>query len=94
MKKFTEEWNGTDDIDLFVEVKLMPGHIYKYPNLQSTKDMYEKMIEPGFGEESKRKQTRRLRKPNREYTREHREEARRHYLAIKAERAALKANLA
>ena len=93
-KHFDFERDGFDRLDLWVEAKLMPTYEEKYPELESTQDMYNKMIEPGFGEEAKPKQTRRLRKPNREYTRERREEARRHYLAIKAERAALKANLA
>lgn len=45
MKKFVDAWNGTDSLDLYVEVSLLPGYPEKYPHLQVTRDLVNKMDE-------------------------------------------------
>ena len=45
MKTFEKHWNGIDDLDLYIEVKIMPIYPDKCPSLQLTKDLVTKMDE-------------------------------------------------
>ena len=45
MKKFEGNWNGTDDLDLYVDVKLLPVYPERYSVLQITQDLVSKMNE-------------------------------------------------